>query len=66
MAERTNKQHRDIIKALLGVAQQAGATKEELSWPTATGRLRHLISGPDGALYVGDEASGNIYRVTPL
>ena len=30
MAERTNKQHRDIIKALLGPAQQAGATKEEL------------------------------------
>lgn len=52
---------------ILNVAKDgAGATKEELSWPTATGRLRHLISGPDGALYVGDEASGNIYRVTPL
>jgi hypothetical protein len=30
MAERTDKQHQDIIKALLGPAQQAGATKEEL------------------------------------
>ena len=30
MAERADKQHKDIIKALLGAAQQAGATKEEL------------------------------------
>jgi len=30
MAERADKQHQDIIKALLGAAQQAGATKEDL------------------------------------
>jgi hypothetical protein len=30
MAHRTDKQHQDIIKALFGPAQQAGATKEEL------------------------------------
>ena len=41
------------------------AKREELQWPTFAGRFRHLSLGPDGALYVGDEASGNIYRVTP-
>ncbi|MBU3694534.1 MAG: PQQ-dependent sugar dehydrogenase [Rhodocyclaceae bacterium] len=52
---------------ILDIAKDgSSASKQELSWPTAAGRLRHLISGPDGALYVGDEASGNIYRVTPL
>jgi glucose/arabinose dehydrogenase len=41
------------------------AARVEMAWPTAAGRLRHLSLGPDGALYVADEASGNIYRVTP-
>lgn len=41
------------------------AKREELQWPTFAGRFRHLSQGPDGALYVADEASGNIYRVTP-
>jgi glucose/arabinose dehydrogenase len=41
------------------------AKREEMQWPTFAGRLRHISSGPDGALYVADEASGNIYRVTP-
>jgi glucose/arabinose dehydrogenase len=39
--------------------------REELLWPTFAGRFRHLSLGPDGALYVADEASGMIYRVTP-
>lgn len=39
--------------------------REELLWPTFAGRLRHLSLGPDNALYVADEASGMIYRVTP-
>ena len=41
------------------------ATRQELSWPTFAGRFRHLSMGPDNALYVADEASGMIYRVTP-
>jgi len=41
------------------------AKREELLWPTFAGRFRHLSLGPDGALYVADEASGMIYRVTP-
>lgn len=41
------------------------STRQELSWPTFAGRLRHLSLGPDNALYVADEASGMIYRVTP-
>jgi glucose/arabinose dehydrogenase len=41
------------------------ANREELQWPTFAGRFRHLSQGADGALYVADEASGNIYRVTP-
>lgn len=41
------------------------STKQELSWPTFAGRLRHLSLGPDNALYVADEASGMIYRVSP-
>jgi putative membrane-bound dehydrogenase-like protein len=28
-------------------------------------RPSDVVVGPDGALYVADEASGNIYRVTP-
>ncbi len=41
------------------------AKREELMWPTFAGRFRHLSLGPDGALYVADEASGMIYKVTP-
>jgi len=41
------------------------AKREQMSWPTFAGRLRHVTLGPDGSLYVADEASGNIYRITP-
>jgi aldose sugar dehydrogenase len=41
------------------------STRQEMSWPTFAGRLRHVTLGPDKALYVADEASGMIYRVTP-
>jgi glucose/arabinose dehydrogenase len=41
------------------------STRTELSWPTFAGRFRHLSTGPDNALYVADEGSGMIYRVTP-
>jgi len=41
------------------------AKREELMWPTFAGRFRHLTLGPDGDLYVADEASGMIYRVSP-
>jgi glucose/arabinose dehydrogenase len=41
------------------------AKREELLWPTFAGRFRHLSVGPDGDLYVGDEAAGMIYRVKP-
>jgi glucose/arabinose dehydrogenase len=41
------------------------ASREEVLWPTFAGRFRHLSLGPDGALYVADEAAGMIYKVTP-
>ncbi len=41
------------------------AKREELLWPTFAGRFRHLTVGPDGDLYVADEAAGMIYRVKP-
>ncbi len=51
---------------ILDIAKDGLSSKrEELQWPTFAGRFRHLSLGPDGALYVADEASGNIYRVTP-
>jgi aldose sugar dehydrogenase len=51
---------------ILEVAKDGSSAKrEELQWPTFAGRFRHLTLGPDGALYVADESSGNIYRVTP-
>ncbi|MGH9660625.1 MAG: hypothetical protein ACRD96_18895, partial [Bryobacteraceae bacterium] len=31
---------------------------------TRSGRPVHAISGPDGAVYVSDDATGNIYRVS--
>jgi aldose sugar dehydrogenase len=51
---------------ILEISQDGLSAKREImAWPTAAGRLRHLSLGPDNALYVADEASGNIYRVTP-
>jgi len=51
---------------ILDIAQDGSSAKrEELQWPTFAGRFRHLSLGPDGALYIADESSGNIYRVTP-
>ncbi len=51
---------------ILDIAQDGSSAKrEELLWPTFAGRFRHLSQGADGALYVADEASGSIYRVTP-
>jgi aldose sugar dehydrogenase len=37
----------------------------QVSWPTATGRFRSVVQGPDGDLYVALEDQGNIIRVTP-
>jgi glucose/arabinose dehydrogenase len=34
-------------------------------WPTFAGRFRHLSLDHDGNLYVADEASGMIYKVSP-
>ena len=51
---------------ILDISQDGSSAKrEELLWPTFAGRFRHLSQGADGALYVADEASGSIYRVTP-
>jgi glucose/arabinose dehydrogenase len=41
------------------------ATRTTVSWPTATGRFRSVVQGPDGNLYVALEDQGNIIRVTP-
>lgn len=41
------------------------ATRSKVSWPTATGRFRAAVLGPDGNLYVALEDQGNIIRVTP-
>ena len=51
---------------VLDIAKDGSSAKQEaLSWPGVAGRFRHLTLGPDGALYVGDEAANMIYRVTP-
>jgi glucose/arabinose dehydrogenase len=51
---------------ILDISKDGKSSKrEELMWPTFAGRFRHLSLGPDGALYVADEASGMIYKVTP-
>ncbi len=51
---------------ILDIAKDGLSSKrEEMQWPTFAGRLRHVSQGPDGALYVADESSGNIYRVMP-
>ena len=41
------------------------AKREELLWPTFAGRFRHVSLDQQGNLYVADEASGMIYKVTP-
>ena len=41
------------------------ATGAQVSWPTATGRFRSAVQGPDGNLYVALEDQGIIYRVKP-
>ena len=41
------------------------ATSAPVSWPTATGRFRSAVQGPDGNLYVALEDQGVIYRVKP-
>ena len=41
------------------------AKREELLWPTFAGRFRHLSLDHQGNLYVADEASGMIYKVSP-
>jgi glucose/arabinose dehydrogenase len=41
------------------------ATRTTVSWPTATGRFRSVVQGPDGNLYVALEDQGNIIKVTP-
>ena len=41
------------------------ATATQVSWPTATGRFRSAVQGPDGNLYVALEDQGIIYRVKP-
>lgn len=51
---------------ILDIAKDGLSSKrEKMNWPTAAGRLRHISQGADGALYVADESSGNIYRVMP-
>lgn len=51
---------------ILDLSQDGLSSKRsEMSWPTFAGRFRHLSIGPDNALYVADEGSGMIYRVTP-
>jgi len=41
------------------------AKREELLWPTFAGRFRHVSLDQQGNLYVADEASGMIYKVSP-
>ena len=41
------------------------AKREELIWPTFAGRFRHVSLDHQGNLYVADEASGMIYKVSP-
>lgn len=46
-------------------ADGLSSTREEVSWPTLSGRFRHVSQGPDGAIYIAEEGGGMIYRVTP-
>ena len=52
----------DILKIS---ADGQSATAVQASWPTATGRFRSAVQGPDGNLYVALEDQGVIYRVKP-
>ncbi len=52
----------DVLKIS---ADGLSSKKSEVSWPTATGRFRSAVQGPDGNLYVALEDQGNIIRVTP-
>ena len=52
----------DILKIS---ADGLSATAVQASWPTATGRFRATVQGPDGNLYVALEDQGVIYRVKP-
>jgi len=52
----------DVLKiSANGLSSKA----EQVSWPTATGRFRSVVQGPDGNLYVALEDQGVIYRVKP-
>ena len=55
----------DRLEVLKISADGLSATKTDVSWPTATGRFRSAVLGPDGDLYVALEDQGNIIRVTP-
>lgn len=46
-------------------ADGLSSKRTEVSWPTATGRFRSVVLGPDGNLYVALEDQGKIIRVTP-
>jgi len=46
-------------------ADGLSAKATQVSWPTATGRFRAAVQGPDGNLYVALEDQGVIYRVKP-
>ncbi len=52
----------DVLKIS---ADGLSATGKQVSWPTATGRFRSVVQGPDGNLYVALEDQGVIYRVKP-
>ena len=52
----------DVLKLS---ADGLSSTATQVSWPTATGRFRSVVLGPDGNLYVALEDQGNIIRVTP-
>ncbi|MBC7711563.1 MAG: PQQ-dependent sugar dehydrogenase [Rhizobacter sp.] len=52
----------DVLKIS---ADGLSATAVQASWPTATGRFRSAVQGPDGNLYVALEDQGVIYRVKP-
>lgn len=52
----------DVLKIS---ANGLAATGAQVSWPTATGRFRSAVQGPDGNLYVALEDQGVIYRVKP-
>jgi hypothetical protein len=52
----------DVLKV---TADGLSSKVSQVSWPTATGRFRSAVQGPDGNLYVALEDKGIIYRVKP-